>query len=222
MNADVIIHGERLQLRSDRSLFWPERRTLIIADPHFGKHAAFRVGGVPLPGSPSSTLARLASALEEARAERLIVLGDFWHAREGRSDEVLTELAKWRAKRPGLRIDLIRGNHDRAGSPPDGWAKEWINELDESPFRFRHMPETVDHAYTFSGHQHPGVVIRGPARQRVRVPCFVIGGNVGVLPAFGDFTGENPTERQVGDQIFAIAGDEVIELPLGSLTSGNE
>ena len=97
MTADVEVCGERLVLRPDRSLFWPRTRTLVVADPHFGKAEAFRAAGVPVPGGTESPLARLAAALEETVAGRLVVLGDFWHSRDGRTDRVADELAAWRA-----------------------------------------------------------------------------------------------------------------------------
>jgi hypothetical protein len=36
---------------------------------------------------------------------------------------------------------------------------------------------------------------------------------VGVLPAFGDFTGMHPIEQREGDRVWAVAGLAVRELP---------
>src|SRR5690606_20889355 len=84
--APVTIAGEAVILLSERAIAWPAQRTLIIADPHWGKAAAFRAHGVPVPGGTTAAdLARLDSALAGAGATRLIVLGDFWHARRGRT-----------------------------------------------------------------------------------------------------------------------------------------
>ena len=44
-------------------------------------------------------------------------------------------------------------------------------------------------AYVLAGHLHPCVVLGGRAHQRLRLPCFHFGAQVGVLPAFGAFTG---------------------------------
>ena len=68
--------------------------------------------GVPVPGNESEPLARLAAALADTGAKRLVVLGDFWHARAGRTGRLTAALAEWRAARPAVRIDLIRGNHE--------------------------------------------------------------------------------------------------------------
>jgi len=44
----------------------------------------------------------------------------------------------------------------------------------------------------------------------VRLPAFVFGPRVGVLPAFSSFTGSGMHERSDTDTTFVIAGDEVL------------
>ncbi len=52
--------GERLVVLAERALYWPRRRTIIIADPHFGKAATFRQAGIPVPhGTTATDLDRL-------------------------------------------------------------------------------------------------------------------------------------------------------------------
>lgn len=208
MTAEVEIAGERLVLRADRSLFWPRVKALVIADPHFGKAETFRAAGVPVPGNPSEPLARLGAALDATAAELLFVLGDFWHAREGRTADVVSELAAWRARRPDLIVQLVRGNHDRAGPPPDGWG-EWAHDIHIEPFVFAHFPEPAEDGYVLAGHLHPGVVL---GRERLRLPCFWFGPRAGVLPAFGAFTGAANVPIRRGDQVFAVAGDAVVDV----------
>lgn len=212
--AVLDVAGEHLILRADRALFWPRARALVIADPHFGKADAFRAAGVPVPGGAEAELPRLAAALADTGAERLVVLGDFWHAREGRTPALAAELAAWRAARPGLRVELIRGNHDRAGQPPDGWG-EWAAALCDAPFTFAHIPDPSDAGYVLAGHLHPGVVLTGRGRDRLRLPCFWFGPRVGVLPSFGAFTGTAEVAARPGDRVFAVAGDAVVDVTRG-------
>lgn len=214
MTATVEIAGERLVLRSDRSLFWPRADTLVVADPHFGKADAFRAAGVPVPGGADEPLARLAAALDATAAHRLVVLGDFWHARAGRTPAVAAEIAAWKDARPALDVVLVRGNHDRAGPPPAGWG-DWLDTLAYPPFMFGHFPEPSAAGYVLAGHLHPGVVLTGRGRERLRLPSFWFGPRVGVLPAFGPFTGAAAVPARPGDQLFAIAGDEVVPVPAG-------
>ncbi|SUD72332.1 DEAD/DEAH box helicase [Pseudomonas putida] len=90
-----------------------------------------------------------------------------------------------------LHIVLIRGNHDRnAGDPPASLRIEvkdepWILE----PFALQHEPRPHTMHPVLAGHVHPAFVLRGKARQRVRLPCFLIDEGVSLLPAFGEFTG---------------------------------
>src|SRR5512141_3052207 len=124
---------QALELFPERALLWREVATLIIADPHFGKAAAFRAGGVPVPtGTTADDVARLEQLVSRTGARRLLILGDFFHARAGRAPGTLAQLAAWRARDPGLSVELVAGNHDRhAGAPPT----EWGIRVHEEPLR---------------------------------------------------------------------------------------
>lgn len=215
-DIEIDVAGEPLRLMGERALYWPRTRTLIAADLHWGKAETFRASAIAVPaGSTAGDLARLDAALTRTGAERLLVLGDLWHARAGMSDGLFAELRDWRATRPALAIELVRGNHDRhAGAFPAalgiaGRAEPAV----EGPFVFRHYPGEAAEGYVLAGHLHPGVVLRGRGRQRLRLPCFWFGGRGGVLPAFGGFTGAAEIERGAGDRVFAVADGEVIEVP---------
>lgn len=214
MSVELVLAGERIVLRADRSLHWPAERTLVVADLHFGKADAFRADSVPIPGDAAQTLARLDEALTQTGAARLIVLGDFWHVREGRTERLLHELERWRALHPELTIELVRGNHDRAGAPPVGWADDWQTlTLLNPPFCFRHHPEPSIDGYVLAGHLHPGIHLAGRGRERFRLPCFWFAANVGVLPAFGAMTGMAEVVAAAGDRVYAIAETSVISIP---------
>ena len=122
-NGDVALEleGEHVVLMPEHALWMPERKTLLVADTHFGKAATFRAGGIFVPrGTTATTLARLERALARTNATRVVFLGDLLHAREGRSPETLRLVADWRASRAEVEVVLVRGNHDRsAGDPPE-------------------------------------------------------------------------------------------------------
>ena len=213
-DARFELEGEVLLLLPERALFWPRRGILVVADVHLGKAATFRAAGIPIPrGSTGDDLARLDRALARTAATALVFLGDLFHARAGReSPGMLEQLGRWRARWPDLDVLLVRGNHDvGAGDPPAELGFRCVNEpWDSAPFSLRHHPEPAD-AYVLAGHVHPAVRLGGPGGLRERLPAFVFGRRVGLLPAFGSFTGGGDVQPEPGDRVFVIADDEVLE-----------
>jgi uncharacterized protein len=215
--SDVVIHlrGEPLHLLPERAAFIERTATLLVADPHFGKSASFRAAGLAVPGGTTAgSLARLDAALARTGARRLIFLGDFFYARTGRVSATLRALEVWRARHPSLELVLVRGNHDRhAGDPPPELRIETVDApLPDSPFALCHHPDPVAGKYVLAGHLHPAAVLRGVGRQRERLPCFWLGAAVGVLPAFGEFTGAMEVRPAPGDRVLVVAGEEVVEV----------
>ncbi|HEU4474658.1 MAG TPA: ligase-associated DNA damage response endonuclease PdeM [Gemmatimonadales bacterium] len=212
----LTLAGEDVRLLPERALFWPRACTLVVADVHWGKAATFRAAGIPIPGGTTSEdLSRLDAALRRSGARRLLVLGDLFHAKAGRvATRTLAELRGWRERCTGLEIQLVRGNHDRhAGDPPEDLRINCVNSpAFLPPFVLRHEPRDSPEGYTLAGHLHPGVVVSGPALQRERLPCFLVGSRVTVLPAFGSFTGMASVMPQPEDHAFVIAAGEVLRV----------
>jgi DNA ligase-associated metallophosphoesterase len=209
----IELRGERLETRADRTLWWPARRTLILADPHFGNGATFRRAGIPVPAATlTDDLARLSQAVRQTGAGRLVVLGDFFHASVEREDPAMAALDDWRHEFGHLTIDLIKGNHDRhAGPPPEAWSIGDAGERAvDGPLVFRHEPVPDAAGYVLAGHLHPAVRLRDVGRRATALPCFAFGEAVGVLPAFGRFTGTHAVRPEPGQRLYAIAGDRVL------------
>jgi len=205
--------GEDVWLLPERALFWKRAATLIIADPHVGKPGAFRAAAIAAPeGTTIADLERLSTAIRRCGAQRLIVLGDLLHARSGRTAATMSAVEEWRTRHRSLDIVLVRGNHDmRAGDPPHSWRVTCVDEpWDMAPFTLRHHPESSVAGYTLAGHLHPAARLIGAGKQRLTLPCFWFGAQVGVLPAFGSFTGTKVIAPAPGDQVFVIAEDAVV------------
>lgn len=209
------MRGEELHLLPDRAAFWPSASTLLVADPHFGKAATFRAAGIFVPEETTvATLSRLDALLRATRAARLVFLGDFLHAREGRHPATLESVEAWRATHARVAMLLVRGNHDRrAGDPQQSLRIECVESPHrEGPFALAHHPVRLDGSYVLAGHLHPGARLRGAGRERERMPCFWFGAEVAVLPAFGEFTGLADVRACEGDRIWVTTGTVVIEL----------
>jgi len=184
--------GQLLWLLPDKAIYWPAQHALLVADVHIGKAASYRALHQPVPrGTTEATLARLDNLLATYDCEQLIVLGDFLHARTAQAPATLAKLQSWRARHARVKIVLIRGNHDRNAGDPPGSLK--IDVKDEpwivQPFALQHEPNPHPRYPVLAGHVHPVFTLRGRARQRLRLPCFLIDQNVSLLPAFGEFTG---------------------------------
>jgi DNA ligase-associated metallophosphoesterase len=208
--------GTSVVLDADRSLFLPTWQTLIVADVHWGKAAAFRALGVPVPhGTTKAGLATLDAALHRTGAEHLIVLGDLWHARAGMAPGTVQTIETWRETRRSLAITLVRGNHDlHAGDPPASLDITCVDApMRFGPFALCHHPCDDDAGYVLAGHVHPVTQLFGRGRQKLTLPCFAFGERSGLLPAFGEFTGGAIIERREYREVHVIADDSVLTLP---------
>lgn len=214
MPLTIDVEGHPLLLCPERAVYDPDSATLFVADAHLGKETVFHARGVAVPrGVSASTLARLTDLLQRHPARRLVFLGDLMHAREAHSPEIIDAMRTWREAHAALEIVLISGNHDRhAGTPP---ASLGIEVHDEpwliGPWACCHYPMQTPGYYSLAGHEHPVFTVRAGA-DAVRLACFHFGADVGVLPAFGDFTGGHPV-RRARQRIFVIAEDRVLAVP---------
>jgi len=214
--ATLQVHGNTLMLLPEKAVFLPECDTLLVADVHIGKATSFRSLGVPVPaGTTDETLSLLTRLVDRLAVKRIVFLGDFLHSARSLGAATFATLRCWRERHAALELTLVRGNHDdRAGDPP---AVLDIQPVDE-PLMLRglalaHHPRPMAGAFMLAGHLHPCVNIGGRAHDWHRLPCFWFSDRVGVLPAFGAFTGMQSIRAQPGERVFAAAPDRVFELP---------
>jgi DNA ligase-associated metallophosphoesterase len=220
----IRLAGEDALLHPTGTLYLSSHATLLVADAHFGKAVSFRKLGVPVPrGTTGETLGKLDAAIRDTGARHVVFLGDFLHSVRSHAAGTLGVLQAWREANADLALTLVRGNHDdRAGDPPAPLRFTVVDEpLRLGPFALCHHPRAVRDAYVLAGHWHPCISVKGRAFERLRLPCFWLGDDsgrlprqaVGILPAFGSFTGMHRIDPRAGDRIFPVAGDVVRALP---------
>ena len=211
----IEVADEEIVLLPERALWWPARRSLIVADVHFGKSSVFRSHGIAVPsGSTQDNLVRLTACLQRYPAERLLCLGDLTHGRSGRTPQLHAQLDTFRQRHASLHITLVRGNHDRHAGVPEALRAEVAEEpFVEGPFSFRHAPSSGETLgglhYEFAGHIHPAIVL-GDQHDRLRLPCFVFAQSSAILPAFGAFTGMYTLEMRHDVAYYPVADDRVL------------
>lgn len=218
-DASLTIAGELVLLRPERAVWWPARRTLLVADLHLGKEAFFAAHGIPMPRAIlDETLLRLDGLVAACGAERIVVVGDLMHATAGLTAAVRERVATWRRSRP-VRFELVEGNHDRAAALPGEWGVHRRDEGErDGPFLYRHDPASLversaaGEGFTWCGHLHPTVRLADGV-DRIVLPCFEIGGRRGLLPAFTAFSRGVAVEPGPDARVYAIAGERVVELP---------
>ena len=212
---DIVVLGEQLSLLPQRAVLWRARKMLIVADIHFGKAAAFRAGGIPVPhGTTRANLDALDALIATHGIGHILFLGDFLHAKTARAPATLLALQRWRESHPDLQLTLVRGNHDRhAGDPPPQLAVEVVDEpWRVGPLALCHHPQELIGAYVLAGHVHP-VVRLSVGRDSLRLPCFVFGAAQATLPAFGAFTGGYEVSARQDEQLFVCTDDRVFAYP---------
>jgi DNA ligase-associated metallophosphoesterase len=214
-HSAIHVAGELLLLLPEKAVFWPAQKMLIIADIHFGKAASFRALGVPVPrGTTTENLLGLDALIDAHGAQHVVFLGDFLHARAAHASSTQQAMLAWRERRRGLRLTLVRGNHDKhAGDPAAALGIELVDEPHAvGPFAFCHHPD-LDlgkgaGGYALAGHVHPAWLL-ATRFDALRLPCFVVGTDRMILPSFGSFTGGHVVTREPGDAIFVTSGEAV-------------
>ncbi len=179
-------------LTEDRALYWPAERALLVADLHLEKASYYAQHGQMLPPYDSrDTLERVACAIRETGARRVLTLGDNFHDDAGPERlephaagmlAALTRVVDW---------VWVTGNHDAGLDARVGGTV--ADELEIAGMVLRHKAMAGEMRPEFSGHFHPklSVTVR---QKHIRRACAVVSRNAGgsgriILPAFGTLTG---------------------------------
>ncbi len=105
-----MIDQEHLVMSAERTMFWENELTLIVADVHVGKTGHFRKAGIGVPQNMyKDDLHRLLAQILFFKAERLVIVGDLTHSLVNREMDLFR---KWRKDFSSLDVHLVKGNHD--------------------------------------------------------------------------------------------------------------
>jgi len=218
MNALIAytINENNFILSPERVMYWEKQKTLIVADLHIGKTGHFRKAGIPVPQNVyQEDLQRLFTQLLFFKAEQLIIAGDLSHSKSNRELELFK---KWRNDFPSLKIMLVNGNHDILD---DAWYNELNIHRTESltldNFSFYHDQQDIKNndnhsSYSFCGHLHPAISLKGKGKQSLSFPCFYFTHHYGILPAFSRFSGMAKVVPQEGEHLFAILENGLMQI----------
>jgi DNA ligase-associated metallophosphoesterase len=212
-----ILFNQTLWLSPARCIFWEEESALIASDLHFGKTGHFRKEGIGVPQNIyKEDLHRLFSQVQFFKPSVLLITGDMFHSHNNKEIDFFL---KWRKDLPNIKFHLIKGNHDVL---PDEFYEEAKitvskNKLSIKSFCFTHdyssdLKTQEKKHFTFSGHIHPGVRMKGNGKQSFMLPCFYFTESYAVLPAFSLFSGLYNLRPKKRDIVFALVENKVIRL----------
>ena len=207
----ITIKNEELILTNQRALYWEKEEALILSDVHIGKTAHFRKHGIPMPDTIlQKDLERLKQLILHFNAKILLIVGDLFHA-EINSD--ISSFKSWLTQFIDLKLILIRGNHDKQVQQlMDGLNIEVKERLVLNSFIFLHDPVEISvDLFKISGHIHPGVLIKGKGKQKLKLPCYQVTQSQLILPAFSLFTGLNTRDVLEEATCYAFTDNSIFE-----------
>ena len=210
--TSVQIKEQTFLLHPLKAVYWVQEKALLLADFHLGKASHFRKNGIAVPQQVTySNYAKFNRLLKIFALERVIFLGDLFHSDHNDEWEKFGALIRGYDQ---YDFSLISGNHDIMARRE--YDKFNITVFDEpyvmGPLLLSHHPmdDVPEAYYNLAGHVHPGIRLRGKARQSVRLPCFYFSDHSGLLPAFGKFTGTAIIRPKKTDKVFAPVSDHEI------------
>jgi len=187
LRSHLSVAGHDFQPLVAGALYWEAEDTLLVADLHMEKGAAFAALGMLLPPYDTrSTLARLRKIIKRIDPGRVVALGDSFHRSECADHMVADDLALLTKLQKGREWYWICGNHDP--HLPASVGGTVCETLTISGVTLRHEPSETNSGPEIVGHLHPVARIarRGMV---VRRRCFATDGNRLVMPAFGAYAG---------------------------------
>ena len=208
---NIVIAKEEMQLLAEKALYLPEYDTLLIADLHFGKVEHFRKNGIGVPaGVSEKDFAKLRALIVKVQAKDVVFLGDLFHSDLNNAWLGFQKLIK---ELDAFDFHLVLGNHDILDENQyDGLKVCYQMELGNLILTHEPMDVILEDKYNLCGHIHPGVKLKGRGKQNLRLPCFHFGKHLGILPAFGSFTGLHVLKPMAEDRVFVVNGDVVLEV----------
>ena len=187
LRSHVSVAGHKMRPLAAGALYWEAEDTLLVADLHLEKGAAFAALGMLLPPYDTrTTLERLSKVIRAVDPSRVVALGDSFH-RSHSAEHLAAEDLKFLLKlQQGREWYWICGNHDP--HLPASIGGTVCATLTICGITLRHEPSPAQSAREIAGHLHPVARIsrRGAT---IRRRCFATDGNRLVMPAFGAYVG---------------------------------
>jgi putative SbcD/Mre11-related phosphoesterase len=173
-------------------------RSIVIADVHLGYEVAMAKEGVYLHSVFHEVVEGLVYLLERERPKRLVINGDLKHSFIPEWREK-TELRTFIERISPLvsEVILVRGNHDVGVLWLRELGVEVVDELEIGKWKLVHGHRLVEGEKFIIGHEHPAIRLRDEVGAVIKVPAFLVGKRLVVLPAFSPWAYGNDILREI-------------------------
>ena len=209
----ITYFNEEFTLTNQCVIYWEKESALILSDLHIGKSATFRKSGIPISKQVlEQDLFRLETLINHYKVTVLIVVGDLFHAEFNQDIQFFID---WFFEKENLKIELILGNHDKLSEKiyEKLCLTVYKEKITQNNIRFVHDNVKIKETeFIISGHTHPGVLLKGKAKQRIKLPCFQVTENQLILPAFSNFTGFNTQLKPKNCISYAFTDEMIFEI----------
>ena len=210
------VRGEQLILLPEKAIFWPDENVLFVSDIHLGKSS---VDSHHIKGLNNELvtyeLERISALILKYKIKILGVTGDMFHRK---AEHNWQSYLSWRNQFPKVKIELAVGNHD--SSLLTNIQKLDVRIREEiflGPFQLQHYPakESETGKYILAEHLHPVILVNNKVnREKAYSPCFVVGEQRSILPAFGTMARTGSIQPKQDDRLFVVESGQISEWSL--------
>ncbi|AEH24852.1 metallophosphoesterase [Pyrococcus yayanosii] len=170
---------------------------LIVADIHIGFEEAAAAEGKYIPKLLKEVISQIQAIIERERPRRVIINGDLKHSFVPLKREYV-EVKTFLENITSLvnEVIVVKGNHDVGIKWIENIGAEVLDAFEIGKWKVVHGHRLEEGERFIIGHEHPAIRLRDEVGAVIKVPTFLIGKDIIVLPAFSpwaygnDITGE--------------------------------
>ena len=212
--------NQKFDLMFEGSIYWVNKKILILADLHLEKGSYFHSKGQFIsPYDTIESIRKLELCIEKTNPSKIIFLGDTFHDKYSIKRMDSSNIKRLKRIFNNFECFLIKGNHD------EDLISDFLSFNDYIMINEIVFTHKKDHSKRFeiSGHFHP-IAFFNYKGIKIKNKCFIFTKNKIILPSFGTFTGgmnvkeinfEIENKKEIN--IFMIMKDKIINLDFESI-----
>ena len=183
-------------ITNDRCLILDDGPTAVVGDLHLGYESALENEGMFIPRiNTQSVRESLNGIIDEYEPARFVLLGDIKHDFRRSSYQAREEVKQIvKLVSDAAETVVIKGNHDNfLQNILSDMGITAVDHADIQGFRLEHGHVDSGRRPVIIGHEHPSVRIPGELSGGMKLQCYVVARNEGVIviPPFSPFASGN-------------------------------